>query len=401
MRIAIVTREYPPETAWGGIGTHYAALAGGLRDAGCEVEVFTQGLHEVSTCEQDGVLVHRIMPRVLIIGPRRGGDMAGGSLATIGLFSFSLALEFQKAFFARHKEYAFDVIDAHEHLGVSSLINKLAKSRLLTVTRYQTPYDSFVTRKMANWPRSHLVRWLEDLAIRHARARIATSHSIEFIVREDFPRAPPAEDIIPNMTGNSFTGEPVSPIEDREHLMLFVGRLMPGHKNPDYAAEVFTRIAAEYPDWRIEFAGNDIPLGDNTSMWDRCEDILRPFPGRYHYHGMLDPDAIRQLYRRARILIVPSRIESYGLVALEAMSNGCVPLVTNNTALPEVVGDGGMVFENGNINSLEKSLRGLINNEAACLHCQQAGLKRVQNDLSPETITNMNIALFERELEKI
>ena len=401
MRIALITREYPPETSWGGIGTHYAAFAAGLRDAGCEVEVFTQGLHEASSRKQDGLLVHRVLPRTRAVGARRGGELAGGSLNTIGLFSLALAREFAKAFYARHEGAAFNVVDSHEHLGVSSLILRRTNPDLLTVTRYQTPYDSIVTRHMANWPRSRLVRWLENMAINKARVRVATSHSIEFIVRRDFPSAPPAEEIIPNLSGISFTGEAVTPIDEREPLMLFVGRLMPGHKNPDHAAEVFRRISADYPDWRIEFAGSDIPLGDNATMWGRCEEILRSYPGRYHYHGMLESDAVRQLYRSARILIVPSRIESYGLVALEAMSNGCVPLVADKTALPEVVGNGGLVFENGNIDSLEKALRQLLDNEELCRQCQQAGLQRVQTELSNDTIIGMNIALYERELAKI
>lgn len=400
MRIALVTREYPPDTCWGGIGTHYAAMAAGLRDAGCDVEVFVQGLGDASTREQDGMLVHRVIPRSRGFGPRMGGALGGGSLATIGLFSWSLAREFCTAFYARHAENPFDVVDAHEHLGVSSLICRRAGSRPLTVTRYQTPYDSFVTRKMVTWPRSYLVRWLEDTAIRRARVRVATSHSIEYIVREDFSRAPPVEDIIPNLTGIANPDQEVDTTKRRDPLMLFVGRLMPGHKNPDHAAKAFALIADEYPEWRIEFAGNDIPLDDKSTMWDVCEEILRPNPGRYHYHGMLEPADLRALYRRARILIMPSRIESYGLVAIEAMSNGCVPVVADGTALPEVVGDGGVVFENGRIDSLEKSLRQLLDDQSQWRDYQRAGIRRVRTEFAPESVISMNLEMFERELSK-
>lgn len=376
-------------------------MAAGLRDAGCDVEIFVQGLSDASTSEQDGMLVHRVIPRIHGFGPRIGGDLGGGSLATIGLFSWSLAREFCKAFSARHEEKPFDVIDAHEHLGVSSLICRRADLRSLTVTRYQTPYDSFVTRKMANWPRSRLVRWLEGTAIRRARVRVATSHSIEYIVREDFPRAPPVEDIIPNLTGIASPDREVDTTEQRDPLMLFVGRLMPGHKNPDHAARAFSSIANEYPDWRIEFAGNDIPLDDKSTMWDVCEEILRPHPGRYHYHGMLEPADLRALYRRARILIMPSRIESYGLVAIEAMSNGCVPIVTDDTALPEVVGDAGVVFENGRVDALERCLRQLLDDESQWRDYQRAGIQRVRTEFAPESVVSMNLAMFERELSKV
>ena len=401
MRIALVTREYPPETSWGGIGTHYAAFSAGLRAAGCEVEVFTQGLTSPSIGDENGVLVHRVVPRTWLAGPKIGGDMAGHSLRTIGIFSLSLAREFATAFRARHAESPFDIVDAHEHLGVSGFLRGAKNMRPLIVARYQTAYDSFVTRRMANWPRSRLVRWLENRAIQNAHIRVATSHSIESITREDFPRTPPADEIIPNLTAVSFPVSDVDLEKGREPLMLFAGRLMPGHKNPDHVAAAFARVAPDFPEWRVEFAGNDIPLDANTSMWDRCEEILRPFRGRYYYHGRLPPEELARLYRRASILIVPSRIESYGLVALEAMANGCVPLVANNTALPEVVGEAGVVFDNGDLDSLERQLRPLLADGTLREGYRRAGIEKFRRDYSPDSVVATNIALFERELGKL
>ena len=42
--------------------------------------------------------------------------------------------------------------------------------------------------------------------------------------------------------------------------------------------------------------------------------------------------------------------ESFGVALLEAMALGCIPVVTKNGALPEVVGDVGFYVEYGDVN---------------------------------------------------
>lgn len=77
MRAALITREFLPETRWGGIGTFYADLARSLVAAGVEVEVFTQALHHPLREPIEGALVHGCVPRWHAVGPRRGGALGG------------------------------------------------------------------------------------------------------------------------------------------------------------------------------------------------------------------------------------------------------------------------------------------------------------------------------------
>lgn len=400
MRVALVTREYPPETSWGGIGTHYGAFARALTDLGCEVEVFTQGIYEASDRDEAGIRVHRVLPRKWGMGRRPGGELAGSSLATIGLFCFALARELAREFAIAHADRPFCVVDSHEHLGIASLLFSRWERELLTVVRYQTPYDSMVRRKMVNWPRSLLVRVLEEKTLRRAHCRISTSRHIDAIVREDFAGVAPADEIIPNMTPLAVGPAPQAD-SMREELVLFVGRLMPGHKNPDLAAMAFAAVADRHPRARIEFAGQDIPLGTGETMWGRCREILAPYAGRFAYHGVLDADALTALYRRAQVLLMPSSIESYGLVALEAMANGCVPIVTDSTALPEVVGDSGIVVPQGDSLGLAGALDLLLGDEERRRALSAAGLRRAANTCNPAVVARANLDVFTRGLSRI
>ena len=408
MRIAFVTREYPPETAWGGIATHYEALAQGLAGLGCEVEVFAQGLSQVSSAPVGSVLVHRFLPRQDLIGRRRGGEFGGGrerldgnglprGLGRIGVFALSLAREARLAFERRHGERPFDLVECHEHLGIGALLERKYGSSLSLVIRYHMAYDSLVRRGLTNWPSSRLVARLERQSIHLAHARIAPSRFIAELADQDF--AGPTEELIPNLSPSSMRPD-APPIETRPHRIAFVGRMMPKLKNPDLAARAFAILAHEFPEWQIDFAGLDIPLTRKETMWDRCRTVLAEFPGRFTYHGVLSAEDLSALYARSRILVVPSSVEAFGLVAREAMAHGCIPVVSSQTALTEVVGDTGIVFENGSLPDLVTRLRELMSSEAEQIRLSTGSVERVRREFDPDGIVARNLAFFRRCVER-
>jgi glycosyltransferase involved in cell wall biosynthesis len=51
------------------------------------------------------------------------------------------------------------------------------------------------------------------------------------------------------------------------------------------------------------------------------------------------------LYADAVALTFPSRFEGFGLPVLEAMGNGCPVIASDTTAIPEVVGDAGVLLD--------------------------------------------------------
>src|SRR5450631_1165519 len=85
MRIALVTREFPPDTSWGGIGTFYGHFAQALARAGCDVEVFCQSISAERIEQGVGYRVHHVLARCGVGGPKTGGATAGNN--DLGLFA--------------------------------------------------------------------------------------------------------------------------------------------------------------------------------------------------------------------------------------------------------------------------------------------------------------------------
>ena len=84
---------------------------------------------------------------------------------------------------------------------------------------------------------------------------------------------------------------------------------------------------------------------------------------KVHFLGMLKESELVYVLNQHQFLLVPSLWEEpFGMVALEGMACGCIPIVSNSGGLPEAIGEAGLLFEKGNSNALAKQLLKLIKN---------------------------------------
>jgi rhamnosyl/mannosyltransferase len=74
--------------------------------------------------------------------------------------------------------------------------------------------------------------------------------------------------------------------------------------------------------------------------------------------GSVDDDRLDQLYGWADVVVLPSvsRQEAFGLVLLEGMRRGCVPVASRLPGVAEVVGDAGVLVEPGDTAGLRAAL---------------------------------------------
>jgi D-inositol-3-phosphate glycosyltransferase len=125
-------------------------------------------------------------------------------------------------------------------------------------------------------------------------------------------------------------------------LALFVGRLQP-HKGPDIAirtvAEAIARDPLATKDLQLAIVGG--PSGADVGEIDRLLDLINALG--INDRVMLFPpqpqERLADFYAASDVVLVPSRSESFGLVALEAQACGSPVIAARVGGLPFVVED--------------------------------------------------------------
>lgn len=77
----------------------------------------------------------------------------------------------------------------------------------------------------------------------------------------------------------------------------------------------------------------------------------------------LENERFDHLLSEAKVVVQLSAHEAFGCSVAEAMLWGCIPVVSNRFALPEVVGDTGYIVEYGDIGQAQRAIQKALNNE--------------------------------------
>lgn len=129
--------------------------------------------------------------------------------------------------------------------------------------------------------------------------------------------------------GNPLMIRPL-PACEKENVICYVGRLAEVQKRVSRILEVWNRIYDKLPQWRLVIVGDGPDRG-------HYEKLATGLP-RVEFLGMQTPS---EHYARAKINLLTSDFEGFGLTVVEAKSNGCVPIVLGSYAsVGDVVKDG-------------------------------------------------------------
>jgi len=161
--------------------------------------------------------------------------------------------------------------------------------------------------------------------------------------------------VIPN--GVEEDAESVShPISrSEEPYILFVGRLAEV-KGPDLIVQAFADVAPEHGDVRLVMAGPDFGMRSSLETFVR----ERRLGDRVLFTGHLGEIERNEAYRRALLLVVPSRAEAMSLVALEAGVAGTPLLLTDQCGFDEVERIGGGLVVPATVEGLRGGLRSML-----------------------------------------
>ncbi|MFM9991242.1 MAG: glycosyltransferase family 4 protein [Burkholderiaceae bacterium] len=138
--------------------------------------------------------------------------------------------------------------------------------------------------------------------------------------------------------------------------------------------------------------------GWNTeALLKSAENLIRR--GELRLLGYVADAVIPSLYAGAAAFCYPSRYEGFGLPALEAMASGVPVITSNQTSLPEVEGDAGLMFDTDDVDSLREQLQRLLEDRAFAEMLDQRGLARSRM-FSWERCAKETFAVYEKVLQQ-
>jgi glycosyltransferase involved in cell wall biosynthesis len=191
----------------------------------------------------------------------------------------------------------------------------------------------------------------------------------------------PAEKITVHMLGVDESFKPLPPeILERYRLeldlppeyILFVGTFEP-RKNIVGLLEAYQAVLTRLPDAPpIVLAGHRGWLFEETMA--RIEHMN--WGEKVIWREKISQDAMPALYNLATALVTPSFYEGFGFPALEAMACGTVPVVSNRSSLPEVVGAVGLQIDPDDLTTLTDALEKVLTDDDWRAAQTRAGLER-------------------------
>jgi glycosyltransferase involved in cell wall biosynthesis len=165
-----------------------------------------------------------------------------------------------------------------------------------------------------------------------------------------------------------------APLTARDGYILFVGTLQP-RKNIGAlldAYEILIRRMTRAP--ALVLAGRATA---EAAAW--LERIGRPpLAGRVRHLGYVKHEERESLYAGARVLVLPSLDEGFGLPVLEAMSAGVPVVAASRGSLPEVVGSGGILVDPTSADAIAGAIESIVSSDDAAERWGAAGLERAR-----------------------
>lgn len=393
MRIALVSQEYPPETAKGGLGTQTYLKAHGLAARGHDVQVISQTAGPSLQRTQDG--------NVGVI--RTPGFYQRLPIWTDQAGWLTYSAEVAAVIAQLHAESPLDLIDFPEWAaeGYVHLLNRSEGNRIPTVIQLHGPLVMFA--HAMGWPDldSEFYRIgteMESTCLRLADAVFSSSQcSIDWCRRYYHLSHQDVPVIHTGVDTALFSPKPV-PKEARPTI-IFVGRIT-RNKGVETLVTACSCLAGEFPGLQLRMLGpgDDGLIGELRRMAAEsgCPELL-------DLPGFVPTEDLPLQLSRAHVFAAPSVYEGGpGFVYLEAMACGLPAIGCEGCGVSEVIAHGhtGFLVPPGDADALAEVLQGLLKDPGKREEIGQAARKYVLAHAERETCLDRLEAFYRQVVER-
>lgn len=319
MKIALVSYEYPPDTAVGGIGTYVAQIAQLLQQRQHQVEVFAGSPSRSGSFVESGILVHRVQ------APRPD-------------FATAIAPIFHQ----RHRIAPFDVMEGGE-CGAETRVIVEHNPDVPFVIRLHTP--SFLIDEINTVPPTWELQARRFLGALRRGQRPTPFPQLHYNPQDDVERRLTLQaDLIASpsralgeclidrwqLPGDRLRYLPYPyvptpafleiPSTTETQTVTFLGRLEIRKGVTDFAKAI-PQILRRHPNTRFRFVGQALPSPQyGVDMQQYLQRWLKPYQRSIEFTGAIALDQIVQFLETTDICVFPSLWENFPNVCLEAMA---------------------------------------------------------------------------------
>lgn len=176
---------------------------------------------------------------------------------------------------------------------------------------------------------------------------------------------------------------PLPGVRKKKGKMVFVGNVEDGKKGFVYLLKALTMIKS---DLRLTVVDGGSPHRRVTgALIERLG-----LSGRIEFTGKADTDSLVRHYCESELAIVPSVYEGFGFPAAEAMACGVPVIASDGGALPEVVGDAGVVVPARDELALADAIDGVYADRKLMRRLSDEGRTRVLAEFNwPKAVEKM------------
>jgi glycosyltransferase involved in cell wall biosynthesis len=236
-------------------------------------------------------------------------------------------------------------------------------------------------------------RWIERYVLDHSQCVIAGSQEAAQVLRsKGFSRqivVIPQFGVDPDV----FSPRITAPAQPRERFLVgYVGRLVK-EKGVDLLLQALAGLPTSV---QAMIVGDGEELLSLRNLAARLD-----VAGRVEFVPAVSSARIPSIYTQLDALVLPSRTqvnwkEQFGRVLIEAMSSG-VPVIGSTCGeIPQVIGDAGLLFPEGDVEALRQQLRQLIAQPTCCADLALRGRARVLARYTMQRIADETVAVYRR-----
>lgn len=179
----------------------------------------------------------------------------------------------------------------------------------------------------------------------------------------------------------------------KEKSIAFVGRIKK-EKGIFFLLEAFEKIADEFPEWNLKF------VGCGEEMENLRAKIKEPISDRIFLVGKLSHDETLNFLKNTSIFVLPSIDtprwkEQFGHALIEAMAMGIPVIGSDGGEIPNVIGDAGLISQQGNVDSLSNCLRMMMGDDKLRAEYGMKGYHRTKKYFTHKAVARANRSLFQ------